>query len=133
MVNEVWPFAFSLNCHWIQDCDVNVIKDYINVYHTCLDSLTKGGRQHRSSGYRRGQGSCASPVLSDWVKRMSAVELMFVGLPATQFLVSMLKVQKLRDQLGTRITITWSGRNTHLVRTWAGIKKSKFFFKETPP
>ena len=40
---------------------------------------------------------------------------------------SMLKVQKLRDQLGTRITITWSGRNMHRVRTWGG-KKIKVSF-----
>ena len=41
----------------------------------------------------------------------------------------MLKVQKLRDQLGTRITITWSGRNTHRVRTWGGKKNQSFFLK----
>ena len=45
---------------------------------------------------------------------------------------SMLKVQKLRDQLGTRITIRWSGRNTHRVRTWGG-KKIKVFFKRNTP
>ena len=47
----------------------------------------------------------------------------------TKELKSMLKVQKLRDQLGTRITITWSGRNTHRVRTWGGKKNQSFFLK----
>ena len=46
---------------------------------------------------------------------------------------SMLKVQKLRYQWGTRITITWPRRNTHLVRSSGGYKNKSFFLKKHPP